>query len=130
LPGLSLRVRTDAPEAWRSDGLAMNTTMTDPTEAVLPDDADALRELALLRLKKRRDFKTHVAVYVLVNGVIWGIWLVIALSSGGGNWWPWPIFPTLGWGIGVALNGWDVYVRRPITEAEVEDEVRRLRRAA
>jgi len=108
----------------------MNTTTTDPTEAVLTDDAGALRELALLRLKKRRDFKTHLVVYILVNGVIWGIWLVIALTSGGGNWWPWPIFPTLGWGIGLALNAWDVYARRPITEGEVENEMRRLRSAA
>jgi len=66
-------------------------------------------------------------VYVIVNGMIWAVWLVIGLASGGGNWWPWPIFPTLGWGIGLALNAWDVYVRRPITEADVEREVRSLR---
>lgn len=34
---------------------------------------------------------------------------------------------TLGRGIGLALNAWDVYVRRPITEADVEREVRSLR---
>jgi len=33
----------------------------------------------------------------------------------------------LGWGIGVAANAWDVFVRKPITEAEVEREERRLR---
>jgi 2TM domain len=108
----------------------MNATTLDPLDEVLTDDEDALRELAVLRLKKRRDFKTHVAVYVLVNGVIWGIWLIIGLTSAGGNWWPWPIFPTLGWGIGLALNAWDVYFRRPITESDVEEELRRLRRPA
>jgi len=106
----------------------MNATTRDPRDQVLTDDEDALRELAVLRLKKRRDFKTHVAVYVLVNSVIWGIWCLIAITSAGGNWWPWPIFPTLGWGIGLALNAWDVYFRRPITEADVEDELLRLRR--
>lgn len=55
---------------------------------------------------------------------------MIALTSAGGNWWPWPILPTLGWGIGLALNAWDVYFRRPITEADVDDELRRLRRTA
>jgi hypothetical protein len=49
---------------------------------------------------------------------------VIALSSH--SWWPWPIFVTLGWGIGIALNAWDVYGRRPITEADVRREMQRL----
>lgn len=108
----------------------MSATTSDPSDELLSEDEETLRELAVVRLRKRRDFKTHLAVYVLVNSAIWGIWLMIGLTSGGGNWWPWPIFPTLGWGIGLALNAWDVYVRRPITEADVEREVRRLRSAS
>ena len=108
----------------------MNATVTDSTDQVLPDNEDALRELALVRVKKRRDFKAHLLVYVLVNSVIWAIWLVIGLASGGGNWVPWPIIPTLGWGIGLVLNAWDVYYRRPITASDVENEMRRLRGAA
>ena len=125
-----MRVGPDAAGATQRDGRLMSATTSDPTDEVLSDDEETLRELAVVRLKKRRDFKTHLAVYVLVNSAIWGIWLVIGLTSGGGNWWPWPIFPTLGWGIGLALNAWDVYVRRPITEADVEREVRRLRSAS
>jgi hypothetical protein len=106
------------------------TSTIEVSDEALSEDENALRQLAVVRLKKRRDFKAHVLVYVLVNSVIWGIWLVIALGSGGGKWWPWPIFPTLGWGIGLVLNGWDAYFRRPITNAEVENEVRRLRGAA
>jgi hypothetical protein len=34
----------------------------------------------------------------------------------------------LGWGIGVLLNAWDVYGRRPISEHEIAREVERLRR--
>ena len=40
----------------------------------------------------------------------------------------WPIFPILGWGIGVAANAWDVYGRKPITEAEIRAEETRLRK--
>ena len=29
-------------------------------------------------------------------------------------------------GIGLVLNGWDVYLRRPITNADVEREITRL----
>jgi len=39
----------------------------------------------------------------------------------------WPIFPILGWGIGVAANAWDVYGRKPISEDEIRCEAERLR---
>lgn len=91
-----------------------------------PPDLDAqLRDLAVKRLKKHQDFHAHAVVYVVVNGFLWALWLVISLTSG---WhFPWPVFPLLGWGIGLALNAWDVYWRREITPADVEREVERLR---
>jgi hypothetical protein len=39
----------------------------------------------------------------------------------------WPIFPILGWGIGVAASAWDVYGRKPISEDEIRREADRLR---
>ena len=94
------------------------------TEEIIASDRDSLREQALERLKKRRDFAAHLFAYVVVNLVVWGLWLVIGLSSH--SWWPWPVFVTLGWGIGLAFNAWDVYLRRPITEDEVQREMRHL----
>ena len=55
-----------------------------------------------------------------MNTLLVVIWLV----TGAGFFWP--IFPIAGWGIGVAFNAWDVYGRRPITEAQIEEEQRRL----
>jgi hypothetical protein len=52
-----------------------------------------LREQAITRLRKRRDFRIHVRVYVIVNTMLVVIWVV----TGG---FFWPIFPILGWGIG------------------------------
>ena len=66
--------------------------------------ADAVREQAIKRLKKRRDFVGHLLVYVMVNGIVVTIW---AMTSPHGSFWP--IFPILIWGIGVVMNGWDVY---------------------
>jgi hypothetical protein len=80
-----------------------------------------LREQAVERLKKKRDFRTHVFMYVVVNAMLVGIWAIV----GGGFFWP--IFPILGWGIGVAGNAWDVYGRRPISEEEIQREAERLR---
>jgi hypothetical protein len=44
-------------------------------------------------------------------------------------WFPWPVFVTLGWGIGVAFHAWDVYGPRPITEDEIEPEEMFLRQS-
>ena len=102
----------------------MATAMTDDREEVVGTTPEALRDQALRRLKKRRDFKAHVFVYVIVNAVIWGIWTAIGLSSD--SWWPWPVIVTLGWGIGLVMNAWDVYVRKPITEDELQREIEHL----
>lgn len=102
----------------------MTTTTDENREEVLAATHDALREQALDRLKKRRDLKAHALAYTLVNLAIWGVWAVIAATSGSS--WPWPVFLTLFWGIGLAMNAWDVYFRRPITEQELEREIDRL----
>jgi hypothetical protein len=84
-------------------------------------DSEELRKLAVSRLKKKRDFRTHVVIYVIVNAMLVGIWA----ATGAGFFWP--IFPILGWGIGIGANAWDVYGRKPITEDEVQRETERLR---
>jgi len=91
------------------------------THDVPATEAD-LREQALRSLKKKRDFRSHVVVYVLVNALLIAIWAV----TGAGFFWP--VFPLLGWGIAVAFNAWDVYGRRPISEEEIRREQERLRR--
>ena len=90
-------------------------------EASSPDTEGGLREQAIVRLKKKRDFTTHVVIYVLVNAMLVGIWAVT------GRDFFWPIFPILGWGIGLGANAWDVYGRKPISEGEIEREISRLR---
>jgi uncharacterized membrane protein len=85
------------------------------------DTEQAIREQAIERVKKKRDFKTHVLVYVSVNAFLVVIWAVT-----GGDYF-WPIFPILGWGLGVLGNAWDVYGRKPISEEEIRREADRLR---
>lgn len=87
-----------------------------------PRTDEELRELAVAMLKKKRDFRAHVFIYVAVNAMLVVIWAV----TGSGFFWP--IFPILGWGVGVAANAWDVYGRKPISEEEIRRETERLRR--
>jgi hypothetical protein len=90
---------------------------------VLPTgDDQALRDLAFKRVKERRDFQGHLVAYVVVNMFLWGVW---AVTTGLGSY-PWPVWVTLGWGIGVVMNWWGV-TRRPITWDEVNQEIERLR---
>jgi len=82
-----------------------------------------LRDQAVERLKKKRDLRTHVLIYLLVNAFLVVIW---AVTSDGDDLF-WPIFVIVGWGIGVVANVWDVYGRKPITEDEIRREADRLR---
>jgi hypothetical protein len=79
---------------------------------------EAARDRAITHLKKRRDFLGHLLVYVLVNTFIVVIW---AVTDDNGFFWP--VFPIVGWGIGVVMNAWDVYWRPDITEADIQHEM-------
>jgi len=80
---------------------------------------DELREQALAKLQKKREFKAHVFAYVLVNAFLVAIWVVTSAGFF------WPIFPILGWGIGLFFHGWDVYQGAP-TERDIQKEMHRL----
>lgn len=85
-------------------------------------EGDDLRALAKSRLVKRREFAAHLAAYVLVNVLVVAIWAF----TGAGFFWP--VFPILGWGIGVFFHGWDTY-SEPLSEDRIDREVERLRRS-
>lgn len=99
-----------------------SSTHTD--DEVVATTPDALRQQALRQLKKRRDLHSHAFVYLMVNLVLWGLWAFFSARSH--HWNPWPLWVTLAWGLGLIFNAWDVYVRRAITEQEIEREVDRL----
>ena len=81
------------------------------------------RDRAMEQLKKRRDFRGHVLIYVLVNAFLVAIW---AMTDPHGFFWP--VFPIVGWGIGVVMNAWDVYWRPEITEDDIQHEMERQHR--
>jgi uncharacterized membrane protein YecN with MAPEG domain len=76
-------------------------------------------EEARKRLQARRDFGANLVAYVVVNASFIAVWAM----TGGGYFWPaWVI---AAWGVGLVLHAWEVFVRRPITEADVEREMHR-----
>lgn len=90
------------------------------------DDVDreqVLRDRAVKQLKRQRDFRSHLLIYVLVNTFLVVIWLIT-----GRHGFFWPMFLIAGWGIGVIMNAWDVYGRQEITEDDIKREMERLGR--
>jgi 2TM domain len=78
------------------------------------------RDRAMQQLKKRRDFRGHVLIYVLVNAFLVVIWAIT-----GSHGFFWPLFVIGGWGIAVVMNAWDVYWRPEITEEDIQHEIER-----
>jgi hypothetical protein len=82
-------------------------------------DDEQRRSAAIDRLKAKRSFGQDVVAYVVVNGFLVAIWAV----TGGGYFWPAWLMGA--WGIGLAMHAWTVYGQRPITESDIEREMRR-----
>ena len=92
------------------------------TAASTPANADGeLRERALVQLRKKAQFRAHARVYVLVNAWHVVVWAAIFGLTGAGFFWP--IFPALGWAIGLGFNAWDVYGRADRRQVPAEEDV-------
>jgi hypothetical protein len=85
--------------------------------AATPDEA---RAAARKRLEERRGFVPHVMMYVLVNAGLIFVWM-----NSGPHGFFWPAFVLLFWGIGVLMHGWNAFFAKPISEADVDRELRR-----
>ena len=85
------------------------------------DREQELRDKAVRQLKKQRDFRSHLLVYILVNTFLVVIW---ALTNRHGFFWP--VFPIAGWGIFVIMSAWDVYGRQEIAEQDIHREMDHL----
>lgn len=75
-----------------------------------------LHELA----HKRVEFRTHLLVYVVIISALWIIWYVT------GEGYIWPIWPMVGWGIGVIFHYMFDY--RPSRILSEEEEYRKLKK--
>jgi hypothetical protein len=80
---------------------------------------EELRQRALARLRKKSEFRSHLTSYVLVNAALVVIW---ALTSGPGSYF-WPIWPILGWGVGIGFHAWETYGQP--SHGPSEDQIRR-----
>ncbi len=70
--------------------------------------------------KARVAFKAHLRKYLLVNALLWCIWLMVNIANKTGSWtFPWPIYPAAIWGLVLIIQYFSAYRR------EDDDMVRR-----
>lgn len=97
--------RTDAAYAARTYGeLDALTTDLPALPAAATPVAPVARRRGEELAKERREFHGHLIVYAVINLALVVIW---ALTSHGGDFWP--VWPLLGWGIGLTLHGASAY---------------------
>lgn len=85
---------------------------------------EELRKSAEKRIEKNIGFYIHFCIYIMVNLVIFLIWLF----TGGPGSFPWFIFPLFGWGIGIVAHFIGVFKVADLKERMVEKEYDKLKR--
>ena len=75
--------------------------------------------------QKRVSFKYHLASYIVVNIFFWILWYFSGTNETQEGW-PWPVWPMLGWGIGLFFHYLGAYVFPK--ENSVEREYEKLKK--
>jgi hypothetical protein len=113
-------------------------------------DEDGIRRKIEQRYKQRMGLMIHLAAFAISNVAFWGMWLLLApagvtaIAPGGVETttpmslgFPWPIFITLGWGVGIVAHFLTYYYRygggsnrrEEAIQREVEQELARREEA-
>lgn len=89
----------------------------------MTDDVE-LRRLAIRRADMKLAFRSHLMAYAVVNA---GLVVIYFMTSFGDYFWP--MWPMLGWGLGVGAHGFTVYMDgEGMRDRMIEQELEKLRR--
>ena len=86
-------------------GLAPQDAPTPPPAPPRPASAPAVRSQRDRAGVARKSFYAHLGPYVVVNAFLVMIWVI---TSFGGYFWP--IWPMMGWGVGLGIHAWGAFV--------------------
>jgi hypothetical protein len=87
-------------------------------------DDSILREAIVVRLHAKQALLRDVAGFLAVNAVLWFVWALGGHERG----LPWPVWVTGLWAIGILGHAWRTFLQQPVTERELQRELRRRRR--
>jgi hypothetical protein len=90
-----------------------------------PMSEEEIYSIARKRVREKRDFYSHIAVYVVINLLLVIIWAFT------GRGYPWFVWPMAAWGVGLIFHGLDVFIfhKQSAWELnEIEKEVDKIRK--
>jgi len=87
-------------------------------QAPIGSDSPDYQE-ARKRVERKRKFVADLVGYAVINAFLIVIWAI------GGFGYFWPGWVLAGWGVLLALDAWNAYYRRPISQADIEKELRK-----
>jgi len=113
-------------DAWNpsysSSYVPYNPVFPLPNVPTGPDYDKRLKE-ATQRVQKKINFYRTLTSYIIVNGFLWVLWLMTGVG------YPWPIWVSLGWGIGLAFQFLDAFafgVSEQQRHQMIQEEMRRM----
>lgn len=75
----------------------------------------------LWQLAQRKvSFKSHLMLYIIVNVFFWLLWYFSGTPVQKGEGMPWPVWPALGWGIGILFHFAGAYLNTGVNPIEKE----------
>jgi 2TM domain len=121
---------------WEVAMAARQTTA--PPHRDVRTSVDERREMAIKQLKKKAAFKVHLLAYLTVNAALVVVWAVLVIAgvsphitvAGPGHELPpdffWPVFPIVGWGIGLFFHARATFWTGRYSEHRIQREMDRL----
>lgn len=83
------------------------------------------RDQAIRSLRRKRGFRAQLISYLVINAFLWGVWLATGGAAEQGYW---PAWVSAAWGVGLAFSAWHTYGEKPISESDIDAEMRRASR--
>jgi hypothetical protein len=102
-------------------------------------DVDNLRAAALDRIRRRRNFVTHVFAYLIGSLTLAIVWSTTEYQNADGwptalrtgrqhhDWDPWIMYPLVAGALALGIHAWIAFGRRPTSERDIAAEIERLR---
>ena len=115
-------------------------TSKEKPEVIDESDEQQVREMAIKQIEQERRFHKHVVSYVMVSILLVIVWAISEYNNANG--WPtggfsessgtphvwniWIVYPVVVMVALLAIEAWNTYRKKPITEQEIRRHMDRL----
>lgn len=129
-PNTTTNGTNPASDSWNSPSTSSYQSSYVPYTPIYPlpptqtgPNYEASLKEATRRVQKKINFYRTLTSYVVINGFLWVLWMMTGVG------YPWPIWVSLGWGIGLAFQFLDAFafgISDNQRQQMINDEMRRM----